>query len=63
MCIIESCVGVGEIAVSDHRSSCPTPHELARIARLAVRCTAIPDAYICTCGHPLLMASAISLGD
>ena len=33
MCTIESCVGVGEIAVSDHRSSCPTPHELARIAR------------------------------
>lgn len=33
MCFIESCIGVGEIAVSDHRSSCPTPHELARIAR------------------------------
>lgn len=35
MCFIESCVGVGEIAISDHRSSAPTPHELARIARCA----------------------------
>lgn len=33
MCFIESCVGVGEIAISDHRSSAPTPQELARIAR------------------------------
>lgn len=33
LCLIASCVGVGEIAVSDHRSSAPTPHELARIAR------------------------------
>ncbi|KAK9915963.1 hypothetical protein WJX75_006621 [Coccomyxa subellipsoidea] len=32
MCFIESCVGVGEIAISDHRSSAPTPHELARVA-------------------------------
>ncbi|CAL8470415.1 g9957 [Coccomyxa elongata] len=32
MCFVESCVGVGEVAVSDHRSSAPTPHELARIA-------------------------------
>jgi hypothetical protein len=35
MCFIESCVGVGEIAISDHRSSAPTPHELARVARCA----------------------------
>lgn len=36
MCFVESCVGVGEVAVSDHRSSAPTPHELARIARYAI---------------------------
>jgi hypothetical protein len=35
LCLIESCVGVGEVAVSDHRSSAPSPHELARIARQA----------------------------
>lgn len=33
LCLIESCIGVGEIAVSDHRSSAPTAQELARIAR------------------------------
>lgn len=31
--LLGSCVGVGELAVSDHRSSNPTGAELARIAR------------------------------
>ncbi len=35
VCLIESCIGVGEVAVSDHRSSAPTAQELARIARWA----------------------------
>ncbi|MEW6366286.1 MAG: beta-aspartyl-peptidase [Acidobacteriota bacterium] len=30
--MIEEIIGVGEVAVSDHRSSCPTVPELARIA-------------------------------
>jgi beta-aspartyl-dipeptidase (metallo-type) len=29
---IEQCVGVGEVAVSDSRSSAPTTQELARLA-------------------------------
>ena len=29
--LIEEVIGVGEIAISDHRGSSPTPHELARI--------------------------------
>lgn len=29
---IEQCVGVGEVAISDSRSSAPTSHELARLA-------------------------------
>ncbi|KAK9803274.1 hypothetical protein WJX72_005026 [[Myrmecia] bisecta] len=32
LCLIESCIGVGEVAVSDHRSAVPIAHELARIA-------------------------------
>jgi len=32
LAIIEEVIGVGELAVADHRSSCPTPAELARIA-------------------------------
>ena len=32
LCLIDSCIGVGEVAVSDHRGSAPTPHELARLA-------------------------------
>lgn len=31
--LLDGCVGVGEVAVSDHRSSNPTGAELARIAR------------------------------
>ncbi len=31
LCLIDSCIGVGEVAVSDHRGSAPTPHELARL--------------------------------
>ena len=38
---MESCIGVGEVAISDHRSSAPTPHELARLAR----CAAVRAAY------------------
>lgn len=33
--LIEEVIGVGEVAVSDHRSSCPTPGELARLAAQA----------------------------
>ena len=33
MCLIDSCLGVGEVAVSDHRSSVPSVHHLANIAR------------------------------
>ena len=33
MCLIHSCLGVGEVAVSDHRSSVPSVHHLANIAR------------------------------
>ena len=35
ICMIEECIGVGEIAVSDHRSSCPTDTELIRLAQHA----------------------------
>jgi len=35
MALIEEIIGVGEIALSDHRSSCPTTHELIRIAEEA----------------------------
>ena len=31
--LLDGCVGVGEVAVSDHRSSNPTGAELARLAR------------------------------
>ena len=31
--LLESCVGVGEVAISDHRSSMPSAGELARLAR------------------------------
>lgn len=31
--LIDTCIGVGEVAISDHRSSAPTPQELARPAR------------------------------
>jgi beta-aspartyl-dipeptidase (metallo-type) len=30
--LLQGCVGVGELAISDHRGSCPTPQELARLA-------------------------------
>jgi beta-aspartyl-dipeptidase (metallo-type) len=33
--MIEEIIGVGELAISDHRSSCPTTDELIRIAALA----------------------------
>jgi len=33
MCLIDSCLGVGEVAVSDHRSSVPSVNHLANIAR------------------------------
>lgn len=33
--LLESCIGVGEVAVSDHRSSMPSAAELARLARRA----------------------------
>lgn len=32
LALIEEVIGVGEIALSDHRSSCPTTHELMRLA-------------------------------
>ncbi len=31
LCLLESCVGVGEVAVSDHRGSAPSPQELLRL--------------------------------
>lgn len=37
ICLIESCVGVGEVAVSDHRGSAPSPLDLARLALEARR--------------------------
>ncbi|KAL4857172.1 Isoaspartyl dipeptidase [Chlorella vulgaris] len=30
--LIDSCIGVGEVAVSDHRGSAPTPQDLLRLA-------------------------------
>ena len=36
--LIRSCIGVGEVAVSDHRSSTPSAGELARLARRALGC-------------------------
>jgi len=33
--LIEEIIGVGELAISDHRSSCPTTDELIRITALA----------------------------
>lgn len=33
LCLIDTCIGVGEIAVSDHRSSVPSAQDLARLAR------------------------------
>ena len=33
MLVIQSCLGAGEVAISDHRGSMTTPQELARIAR------------------------------
>lgn len=35
MCLMDSCLGVGEVAVSDHRSSVPSVHHLANIASQA----------------------------
>lgn len=32
LCLLPSCVGVGEVAVSDHRGVAATPQELARLA-------------------------------
>ena len=37
LCLLPSCLGVGEVAVSDHRGSVPTAHELARLALEARR--------------------------
>ncbi len=33
--LVDEIIGAGEIAVGDHRSSCPTPEEIARIASQA----------------------------
>ena len=33
MVLIDSCLGVGEVAVSDHRSSVPSVNHLANIGR------------------------------
>ena len=38
MCLIDSCLGVGEVAVSDHRSSVPSVNHLANIARYKKPC-------------------------
>ncbi len=35
VCLLERCVGVGEVAVSDHRGSAPRARELGRLARHA----------------------------
>ena len=32
VCLIESCIGVGEVAVADHRGSQPTVQDLERLA-------------------------------
>jgi len=45
MCLMDTCLGVGEVAVSDHRSSVPSVNHLANIAR----CCREP-VLICT--HP-----------
>ncbi len=66
MCFIESCVGVGEVAVSDHRSSVPTPHELARIARSAnALCDrpSSPHSSSCMCLQHCMLFSLNGLCD
>ncbi len=35
LALIDEVIGVGEVALSDHRSSCPSTHELIRIAEQA----------------------------
>ena len=30
--VVRECIGVGELAVSDHRGGAPSPRELARLA-------------------------------
>ena len=32
LCLVDSCIGVGEVAVSDHRGSAPTPQDLLQLA-------------------------------
>ena len=32
VCLIEPCIGVGEVAVADHRGSQPTVHDLEKLA-------------------------------
>ena len=52
MCLIDSCLGVGEVAVSDHRSSVPSVNHLANIARCMIACRSlccIKTSPCCTC--------------
>ena len=44
--LLESCIGVGEVAVSDHRSSMPSAGELARLARRALGLWVRTYAYV-----------------
>ena len=32
LCLVDSCIGVGEVAVADRRGSAPTPHDLLQLA-------------------------------
>ena len=48
MCVIESCIGVGEVAISDHRSSCPTPQELGAHCQVSAPPTAQLPMCQCT---------------
>ncbi len=44
--VLSSCIGVGEVAVGDHRSSLPRADELARIAMYAVGCMYVGRMYV-----------------
>ena len=40
ICLIESCMGVGEVAVSDHRSSAPTAVEACKDCQVGLGASA-----------------------
>lgn len=72
LCLLESCVGVGEVAVSDHRGSAPSPQELLKLAlhaRVGGMLSGKAGLVHCHLGpgtaglHPLRAALAASSGD